>query len=281
MQKPTAASFLANHAHYPWKNRPVSNSHRQPACWDSQPKPESQRSIADDIHAAKHAWKEHQKHKVSSQNGDIAPGAPGASQQQLEKLAQEFFKELAPESTSNTTLHMGYDELMDIDHKPASSNDSPVSDISGKSANNAKRCVQGQSHDPVKPPEPAPSEGPSASIHSDPKTFMNHGTLLQQATAAVLICTAGLAGLFVAWQVGKFLARCLMSLAYIHGWLMIMGLTVTALITPQAPKINGLLRFVDDYNLFANYGQAKHGISIATWSSIAFFLVLVFFAGSI
>ena len=273
MQKLSAAPFLVNHAPYLWRNKPLSLSKRQPACRDSQPrlKPQPQRSTADDIHAAKHAWKEHQQQKASNQNGDVPPGAADeATQQRLGRIEQEVLNELVPETNSDTSMHVGYDELMDIDHKPARSNDNPVHDISGKSANDAKNPVQSQSQDPR-----------PALDYSDPRALWKHGTLLQKATVAVFTCVAGLVGLFLAWQVVKLTAKCVMSLAHIHTWLMIMGLTVTALITPQAPKINGLLRFVDEYNLFATYGQAKHTISITTWSSIAIFLVLVFFAGSI
>ena len=273
MQKHTAASFLMNHAHYPWRNKPFSLSNRQPTSRNSRRK--FQRSTADDIHSAKQAWEEHQKQKASSQNGDVAPGAADeASQQQLEDIAQEVFKELAPETTFDTSMHIGYDELMDIDHQPAVSNETAFHDIPAKSANDAKEPAQSQSQDPVKAPQPALD-------WTDPQALQKHGTLLQKALAYLFTCIASVVGLFVAWQVAKFVARCVVSLAHIHTWLMIMGLAVIALITPQASKINGLLRFVDDFNLFANYGQAKHAISVVTWSSIACFLVMVFFAGSI
>ena len=270
MQKHIAASFLTNHAHYPWRNKPFSLANRQPTCRNSRRK--FQRSTADDIHAAKHAWNEHQKQKASSQNGDVAPGAADEATQQLQKLAQDVFQEIAPGTTSDTSMHMEYDDLIHKDHEPPESKENAIRDIPGKFVNNANKPAQSQS--PVKAPQPA--------LHWTGRgVFMKHGTLLQKALAYLFTCIAVLSGLYVAWQVAKFTARCVMSLAHIHTWLMIMGLAVTALITPQAPKINSLLRFVDDYNLFANYGQAKHAISIVTWSSIAFFLVLVFFAGSI
>ena len=272
MQRTHAASTLVIHSRYLCRNKPFSHSTRQPAHLGSYRKPNPQRSTADNIHAAKHAWREHQKQKASSQNGDVAPGvADEASQQQLEKMAQEVFKEIVPATTS---MPVGYDELMDRDHEAARSNANAIGDIPGKSANDAKKPVQSQSQDSVKVPQPAIN-------FFDPQTLMKHGTLPQKALLILFTCTGGLVGLFVAWQIAKFTVRCVMSLAQMHTWLMIMGLAVIALITPQSPKINGLLRFADDYNLFANYGQAKHAISIATWSSIAFFLVLVVFAGSI
>ena len=274
MQRTHAASTLVNQFHYLCRNKPFSRFTRHPAHLGSYRNRNPQRSTADDIHAAKHAWREHQKQNASSQNGDVAPGVEDeVAQQQLEQMAQDVFKQIAPE-TSNTSMHVGYDELMDIDHEPARSNANPIRDIPGKSATDAKKPVQSQSQDSVNVPQPTID-------YFDPQTLMKHGTLLQKATVVLFTSVAGLAGLFVTWQIAKFTLRCVMSLAQIHTWLMIMGLAVTALITPQAPRINGLLRFVDDFNLFANYGQAKHAISIVTWSSIAFFLVLVFFAGSI
>lgn len=263
MQKSTAASSLTNQAHFPWRNKLFSPSTRQPECWSSRRNLRPQRSTADDINAAKHAWKEYQRQQASSQNGDVPPNiANDAPQQQLDRIAQEILKEVAPKGGSDTSTHMGYDELMDMDHEPA---------------DDGRKPVQSQFQEPVKVPQP----GTKVSWDwTNPQAFLKHRNLLQVALTSIFNVIAGLVVLFLAWQAAKLIVRGVMSLAHIHTWLMIMAFLVTALITPQAPKVNGLLRFVNDYNLFATYGQAKNVLSMATWSSIACFLVLVFFAGS-
>lgn len=270
MQKSTAALSLTNQAHLPWRNKPFSPSTRQPAVWGSRRNLRPQRSTADDINAAKHAWKEYQKQQASSQNGDVPPNiANDASQQQLDKLAQEIMREVAPKSASDTSTHMGYDELMDMDHEPADDGRKPVDD--------GRKPVESQIQEPVKVPQP----GSKVSWDwINLQAFRKHGKLLQVASTYIVNGIAGLVALFLAWQAAKLIVKGVMSLAHIHTWLMIMAFLVTALITPQAPKVNGLLRFVNDYNLFATYGQAKKVLSMTTWSSIACFLVLVFFAGS-
>jgi len=89
----------------------------------------------------------------------------------------------------------------------------------------------------------------------------------------------GAVALYIVWQFLRDTRGFIRSLTRLHTWVIVSGLAVMLLVTPQTPKANGLLRFLDTSNLFANYGQAKRTLSVATWSSIAIFFVLVFFAG--
>lgn len=289
MQQPPAAPSLVNRAHLPLRDNTASS--RQQARQACRRKPNPPRSTADDIRAATRAWQEHSKQQSMRQTGSGTPAAADeAAQRRLQEIAQAVQSVMASKSTSDNSKNMTYEDILNTDHDTAGANVGDMHDILQESANDMQKPANSQGNDRAKMPEPS---GLSMIerlnlMRGDPVGIWTRASLLGKAYYCILTLGATLAlvvavvVLFVAvLQIGKFLLSCASSMTRIHTWLIISGLTVIALITPQAPKVNGLLRFVDDYNLFANYGQAKHAISMVTWSSIALFLVLVLFVGSI
>lgn len=235
-----------------------------------------QRSTADDIRAAKEAWKQHQKQERLAEANDGAPQATGErAQRQLQDIEQAVQSQLVPNQNADTSTHMSYEDILSRDHPLADE----VTDAAPQSnvTEYATAPAQSQTAPAAKKQQPAP---PRSAFNSVQQLFTT-GSLFQQGVAVLPVVLAGLAGLFVSWHALKLMISCVRSLIHLHTWLMITGVIVTALITPQGIKVNALLRFADDFNLFANYGQAKYAVSIATWSSIAVFLVLVFFAGTL
>ena len=281
MQRPNAVPSSINQAHFPLRNKTYSVSSRQPARHGSLRRLNLRHSTADDIIAAKNAWTAHQKQHGLGQSGSVAPGATdAAAQRQLQEIEQAVFSEMAPNTTSDTTYNMTYEDLLNKDHEAAEGNTDDTHDVSGEPATEVNKAAESQSKKAVKAPWWPSTIAVMTAFWNNPGEFWKQANTLQKAIPVISIFVAGIAGLFASWQTAKFAVSFAISLTRIHTWLMIMGLAVISLITPQAPKINGLLRLVDDYNLFANYGQAKHAISMVTWSSIACFLMLVFLAGS-
>ena len=101
--------------------------------------------------------------------------------------------------------------------------------------------------------------------------------IVDWAAAYVLPATAVSVIAFLVWKTGFI--ESLRSLTQMHTWVMVAGIAVLLLVTPQTAKANALLRNLNDISLFANYGQAKRALGITTWSTIAVFFVLVFCAG--
>ena len=55
---------------------------------------------------------------------------------------------------------------------------------------------------------------------------------------------------------------------------LIVSLFLIGLITPQTLVANSLLRKLSNSNLFINYGEAKSFLSIITWTTSFFYLLL-------
>ena len=55
---------------------------------------------------------------------------------------------------------------------------------------------------------------------------------------------------------------------------LIVSLFLIGLITPQTLVANSLLRKLSNSNLFINYGEAKSFLSIITWTTAFFYLLL-------
>ena len=298
MQTSPAASPLVR-AHVPLRNHSASS--RLPARQARRRKPQPQRSTADNIRAARMAWQAHLKQQGMRQAGTANPDATDeAAQRRLQEIEQAVQSEMAPETTSDTSMNMTYENILNRDHNISGGHAGDMPNIPGQSANDMQEPAQSQCTKSAQWPRPkAPIQRllqqlllywveHQARLRADPIAAWTRGSLLDKA----YYCIMGLAVIFAALvaglvmyaalcQIAKIVVSCAVGATRPHTWLIILGLIVIALITPQAPKVNGLLRFVDDYNMFANYGQAKHAISLVTWSSIALFLLFVFVAGSV
>ena len=55
---------------------------------------------------------------------------------------------------------------------------------------------------------------------------------------------------------------------------LIVSIFLIGLITPQTLVANALLRKLSNSNLFINYGEAKSFLSILTWTTAFFYLLL-------
>ena len=55
---------------------------------------------------------------------------------------------------------------------------------------------------------------------------------------------------------------------------LIVATLLIALITPQTLVANTLLRRLSNSNFFVNYGEAKSFLSITTWTTAIFYLLL-------
>lgn len=97
-------------------------------------------------------------------------------------------------------------------------------------------------------------------------------------SAALLLMGAAVIALLI-WKVVTGTVSFVFSLTQLHAWVRLAGVAVALLVTPQTAKANVLLRALDDWGVFANYGQAKRALSVTTWSTISVFVVLVFCAG--
>ena len=58
----------------------------------------------------------------------------------------------------------------------------------------------------------------------------------------------------------------------------LIAIFVIAIIVPQTPTENILLRLLNENRLFANYGQAQTVLNRLIWILIALFLILIFLA---
>lgn len=58
----------------------------------------------------------------------------------------------------------------------------------------------------------------------------------------------------------------------------LIAIFVIAIIVPQTPTENILLRLLNDNRLFANYGQAQSFLNRLIWVLIALFLIIIFLA---
>ena len=192
---------------------------------------------------------------------------------QYEDIEQAVQSQMTPNQNPETSQNLTYEELLGGRHSSAgTAADASHTPGSQAAASAVNASPQSEKTDAAPQQLPAPARSVFDRLRSQ-------GGLWQQAIVLLPVALAGLAGLLLAWQLLRFVISCILSLAHIHTWLIITGLIVITLITPQGTKVNGLLRFVDDCNIFANYGEAKHAVGVATWSSIAVFLVLVFCAG--
>ena len=59
---------------------------------------------------------------------------------------------------------------------------------------------------------------------------------------------------------------------------LLMAISVIAIIVPQTPTENLLLRVLNETRRFANYGETKNFLNRLIWILIAFFLIITFFA---
>jgi preprotein translocase subunit SecG len=57
-----------------------------------------------------------------------------------------------------------------------------------------------------------------------------------------------------------------------------MAIFVIAIIVPQTPTENILLRVLNETRLFANYGETQNFLNRLIWILIAVFLIITFFA---
>ena len=58
----------------------------------------------------------------------------------------------------------------------------------------------------------------------------------------------------------------------------LIAIFVIAIIVPQTPTENILLRLLNDNRFFANYGQAQTFLNRLIWILIALFLIIIFLA---
>ena len=58
----------------------------------------------------------------------------------------------------------------------------------------------------------------------------------------------------------------------------LIAIFVIAIILPQTPTENILLRLLNDNRFFANYGQAQTFLNRLIWILIALFLIIIFLA---
>lgn len=288
MRKHPAASPLLHQARVPLRGNSASS--RQPARQACRRRPNPLCSTADNIRAATRAWQEHLKQQGNRQSGTVASDAADeAAQRSLQEISQAVHSEMAPGATSETSMNMTYEDILNRDHDMAGAHVG-IHDSSGKSDSDVQKPAQSQDSKPVKAPLLLLRE--FLIRLQDPVGMWTRASLREKACycivgppvilACLVVVLVALVVLCLAlFQTAKFMLSCAIGMTRLHTWLIISGLSVIALITPQAPKVNGLLRFVDDFNLFANYGQAKHAISVVTWSSIAIFLLFLFFVGSV
>ncbi|KAL3136099.1 hypothetical protein ABBQ32_007121 [Trebouxia sp. C0010 RCD-2024] len=293
MQIAPAPSPLVHQAHIPLRGNSAFS--RQPARQACRKKPNPLCSTADDIRAATRAWQEHIKQQGIRQTGTVAPDAADeAAQRRLQEIAQAVQIKMAPGTTSETSMNMTYEDILNRDHDMTGGHVDDMHGTSKKSVKDVQKPAQGQDSKPVKAPLVSLMEFMIRTLQGlqDPVGVWTRASLREKASycivgpvvifACLVVFLVAAVVLYLALcQTAKFMLSCAIGMTHPHTWLIISGLTVIALITPQAPKLNGLLRFVDDFNLFANYGQAKHAISMVTWSSIAIFLLFVFFVGSV
>jgi len=59
---------------------------------------------------------------------------------------------------------------------------------------------------------------------------------------------------------------------------LLMAIFVIAIIVPQTPTENILLRVLNETRLFANYGETQKFLNRLIWILIAVFLIITFFA---
>lgn len=59
---------------------------------------------------------------------------------------------------------------------------------------------------------------------------------------------------------------------------LLMAIFVIAIIVPQTPTENILLRVLNETRLFANYGETQNFLNRLIWILIAVFLIITFFA---
>ena len=265
--------IAANQAHFPQRQATFMTSLKRPRQQPSCRRATLQRSTADDIRAAKEAWKAHENQQRRAEANDSAAQAGEPAQKRQGDIEQAVQSQMMTDQNDDTSTHMSYEDILSRDHPLADE----ITDAAAPS-NQAGPPAHSQTTNAAKKKQAAQ---PPASAFNSVQQLFTTGSLLQQGLALVPVVVACLAGLFVSWHVLKIMISCVRSLKQLHTWLMITGVIVTALITPQGTKVNGLLRFVDDFNLFANYGQAKYAVGVATWSSIAVFLILVFYAGTL
>lgn len=124
------------------------------------------------------------------------------------------------------------------------------------------------------------SAGDAPSLHTsatNARQAVTEAAKLAVENAAVIFL--GIAVLYVLWKLLTDTVGVIRSMGMLHTWVILVGLAVMTMLTPQTAKANGLLRLLNELNIFANYGQAKHALTFVTWSCIAAFLTLVFFAG--
>lgn len=59
---------------------------------------------------------------------------------------------------------------------------------------------------------------------------------------------------------------------------LLLAISVIAIIVPQTPTENILLRVLNETRLFANYGETQSFLNRLIWILLAFFLIITFFA---
>jgi len=59
---------------------------------------------------------------------------------------------------------------------------------------------------------------------------------------------------------------------------LLMAIFVIAIIVPQTPTENILLRVLNEKRFFANYGETRNFLNRLIWILIAVFLIITFFA---
>ncbi len=59
---------------------------------------------------------------------------------------------------------------------------------------------------------------------------------------------------------------------------LLMAIFVIAIIVPQTPTENILLRVLNETRVFANYGETQNFLNRLIWILIVFFLTITFFA---
>jgi len=267
--------LLCASGHNDWQHSPkwTSNPGHLPV-WQPQtrfPTPPSSSSAADDFLSG-------------------SPGSNSASQASAEALrraaemSQAVQSSLSGSQQAGTSKDMDYEDLLNSDYG--------ITDNVDRTDNKApSRDQPPLSEGTSLHTQPTFSQAAGDSTHrNDAKIW--HSTkvtalkrraehaaqaAVDWAAAYILPVTAVSVVTFLIWEAGFI--ELLRSLTQMHTWVMVAGIAVLLLVTPQTAKANALLRILNDMSLFANYGQAKRALGITTWSTIAVFFVLVFCAG--